>query len=229
MINNPNPQSPIPHSMLDGPHQPPRSGGKAKQLILLLHGWGADGANLIDLADAMNDAVPDAHFIAPNGPEVCEVNPYGFQWFSLQNRDPKVMLEGLKKSEKILNHYIDSTLDELELGDKDLALVGFSQGTMLALHTALRRPVPMGAVVGFSGALIAGDVLAKASVSKVPVSLIHGQYDDVVPYASLAQAANALTEFGINVETHTRPMLGHSIDMPGIEAAKDFLKKNLLG
>jgi phospholipase/carboxylesterase len=158
---------------------------------------------------------------------VCEVNPYGFQWFSLSNRDPKVMLDGIKRAEKILNQFIDTALDELSLGDKDLALVGFSQGTMLALHTGLRRPQPMGAVVGFSGALIGADTLAKASVSKPPVCLIHGQYDDVVPFASMGSAVNALNGFGLAVEAHVRPMLGHSIDLEGINAAKAFLKKNL--
>jgi len=212
---------------LSGPSSPPASGGRPKQLVLLLHGWGADGANLIDLGEVMGKVLPDALFIAPNGPEVCEVNPYGFQWFSLMNRDPAALLHGVRRAAEALNPFIDAQLKELGLDDSTLALVGFSQGTMLSLHAGLRRPKAMACVVGFSGALIGADTLRAEIVSKPDVSLIHGQMDDVVPYGSMAQAQGVMAAAGVNVETHTRPAIGHSIDMEGIQIAQRFLKGHL--
>lgn len=212
---------------LTGPIRKPRSGGKAKQLILLLHGWGADGPNLIDLADLFAETLPDAYFIAPNAPYPCEANPYGFQWFSLMDRQPQHLLAGVRGAAEILNHFIDEQLAALALDNSKLALVGFSQGTMTALHVALRRSPQIGAVVGFSGSLIGPDELAKEITARPPVCLIHGNMDDVVPYASMERAANALAQHGVKAETHTREYLGHSIDMEGIKAASAFLGKYL--
>lgn len=209
--------------VLSGPSAPPASGGSPRQLVILLHGWGADGANLIDLADVLGKGLPDAFFIAPNGPEVCEVNPYGFQWFSLMNREPSALLSGVRRAAAMLNPFIDAQLKALGLDDSKLALVGFSQGTMLALHVALRRPKPMAGLLGFSGALIGPETLPREIVSRPPVCLIHGQLDDVVPYGALAHAQAALSSAGLSVEAHTRPAIGHSIDMQGLEIAKKFL------
>ncbi len=220
-------QSPATSHQLSGPSRKPRSGGKAKQLVLLLHGWGADGPNLIDLADMFAAALPDAHFIAPNAPYPCEANPYGFQWFSLMDRQPQHMLSGVRGAADILNIFIDEQLASLSLDNSKLALVGFSQGTMTALHVGLRRSPQIGALVGFSGSLIGADELAKEITSRPPISLIHGDMDDVVPYAAMERATNALSQHGVKVETHTRPYLGHSIDMEGMKAAAEFLKKNL--
>ncbi len=205
----------------------PASGGKAKQLVIILHGWGADGYNLIDLADVFSRVLPDAHFIAPNAPFVCEVNPYGFQWFSLMDRQPQHMLAGARKAVEILNEFIDEQLAELGLNNSNLALVGFSQGTMTALHLALRRTPQMAAVVGFSGALVGADVLEKEITARPPICLIHGEMDDVVPYASLANATNALKANGLSVEAHSRPFLGHSIDLDGMAIAAEFLMGKL--
>lgn len=205
----------------------PASGNKAKQLVLILHGWGADGANLIDLADMFARALPDAHFIAPNAPFVCEVNPYGFQWFSLMDRHPQHMLNGARKAAELLNEFIDEQLNELGLNNSNFALVGFSQGTMTALHLALRRTPPIAALVGFSGALVGAEVLAKEITARPPICLIHGNADDVVPYASLAHATKNLQDHGCDVKSHTRPFVGHSIDMEGIAIAAEFLKENL--
>lgn len=212
---------------LSGPSRPPRSGKPARQLVVLLHGWGADGPNLIDLADVFAQAMPDAHFIAPNAPYVCEANPYGYQWFSLMDRQPQHMLEGARGASDILNRFLDEQLKALKLDNGKLALVGFSQGTMLALHAALRRAPKMACVVGFSGALLSPDMLAREIAARPPVCLIHGEADDVVPYASLARAVTGLKEHGVSVEDHTRPFIGHSIDMEGIRVAAEFLQKNL--
>ena len=207
----------------------PASGGKAKQLVIILHGWGADGANLIDLADIFARTLPDAHFIAPNAPFVCEANPYGFQWFSLMDRSPQNMLAGTHKSMDLLNVFIDEQLTNLGLDNSKLALVGFSQGTMLALHLAMRRTPQMAAVVGFSGALVAAVILPQEITARPPVCLIHGDADDVVPYASLAHATKNLRENGVSVAPHTRPFLGHSIDIEGITIAAEFLHTQFLG
>lgn len=209
---------------LTGPSLPATS-GTAKQLVVILHGWGADGANLIDIAELFAADLPDAHFIAPNAPEPCEANPYGFQWFSLMDRNPLHLFAGAERAAKVLNGFLDEQLAELGLTNDKLALVGFSQGTMLALHVALRRQPQIAGLVGFSGALIEGEASMKEIKSRPPVTLIHGEQDDVVPFASLARAQGALKAAGINVETYPRPMLGHSIDMPGIGIAKAALKK----
>ena len=203
----------------------PASGNKAKQLVIILHGWGADGYNLIDLAELFARTLPDAHFIAPNAPFVCEANPFGFQWFSLLDRQPQHMLAGANKAAILLNEFIDEQLAELSLDNSKLALVGFSQGTMTALHVALRRTPQIAAVVGFSGALVGAEILSKEITARPPICLIHGNMDEVVPYSSLAHATEALKEHGCDVEPHTRPFLGHSIDMEGMAIAAEFLQK----
>jgi phospholipase/carboxylesterase len=212
---------------LTGPQRTPRSGGKPKQLVVILHGWGADGPNLIDLADMFAPTLPDAQFIAPNAPFVCEVNPYGYQWFSLMDRQPQHMLDGARTAADILNAFIDEQLAALGLDNSKLALVGFSQGTMTALHVALRRTPAIAALVGFSGALIGADTLQAEITSRPPVCLIHGEADDVVPFASLKHATESLKSHGVSVESHPRPFLGHSIDMEGLQVAAAFLKKQL--
>ncbi|NBO19569.1 MAG: phospholipase [Proteobacteria bacterium] len=213
----------LPH--INGPARMPQSGAKPKQLVILLHGWGADGANLIDLAELYAQVLPDAIFVAPNAPYVCEVNPYGYQWFSLTDRQPQHMLDGVRNAAHILDHFIDHALHELELDNSKLALVGFSQGTMTALHVALRRTPQIACVVGYSGALIAPEALPAEIAARPPVCLIHGEADDVVPFAGMKAAASALEKHGVHVQTHARPFLGHSIDMDGITTASAFLQE----
>lgn len=224
MTNN---QQPTTNNVLSGPLRPPISGNKPKQLVVLLHGWGADGANLIDLADMFAQALPDAQFVAPNAPFVCEANPFGYQWFSLMDRQPQHMLAGAQQAADMLNGFIDAQLSALGLAGDKLAIVGFSQGTMLGLHLALRRTPQVACLVGFSGALVGASALAKDIVSRPPVCLIHGNADDVVPFASMAQAAEALAAHGVAVEAHARAFLGHSIDMEGMRLAAEFLQKNV--
>jgi phospholipase/carboxylesterase len=217
----------MPNPSLSGPIRKPRSGNAPKQLVVLLHGWGADGPNLIDLADMFAPSLPDAQFIAPNAPYVCEVNPYGYQWFSLTDRQPQHMLAGVRNAAAVLDQFLDAQLKALALDNSKLAMVGFSQGTMTALHVALRRIPAMAAVVGFSGALIGAEVLPAEIAARPPVCLIHGEADDVVPYASLKHATEALKQHGVPVESHSRPFIGHSIDMPGMKTAAEFLKAKL--
>jgi len=210
---------------ISGPVRKPRSGGAPKQLVVLLHGWGADGANLIDLANMFMPALPDAQFVAPNAPFPCEANPFGYQWFSLMDRQPQHMLDGVNSAADIVSHFIDHELHHLGLTNDKVILIGFSQGTMTALHVALHRTPQIAAVVGFSGSLIAADMIASSIQARPPICLIHGEADDVVPFAALKQATDALKKSGIAAESHARPALGHSIDMEGITLAAEFLKR----
>lgn len=212
-------------SSLSGPIYPPISGRAPENIVVLLHGYGADGENLIGLADYMSKDFPDTLFIAPNAPFKGEFG-MGYQWFSLSDRDPVKMLDGVSAAMPILDEFINEILAEYDLPEEKLALVGFSQGTMTALHTALRREIAIAGVVGFSGALIAPELLEEA-LCKPDVCLIHGTADDVVPFDAMNQAAAALKAAGFNVEAHARPNLPHSIDVEGIEIAIKFLKARL--
>lgn len=212
---------------LDGPEEPPASGAAAKQLVILLHGLGADGNDLIALAPHLAQNLPDAHFIAPDAPFPCDMAPYGRQWFSLQDRDPAVMLSGIRMAAPILDGFIDKQTERFGLDAGSVALVGFSQGTMMSLHVAPRRPEPLAAVVGFSGALLAGEALSEEARSKPPVLLIHGDADEVVPVQATPAAAGALQDAGFTVETLICPGVPHSIDPAGLRRAIDFLGKHV--
>lgn len=214
-------------SNITGASQKPRSGGAPKQLIVFLHGVGADGDDLISLSSEMNDALPDAQFVSPNAPFPCDMAPFGYQWFSLQSRSHDAMLSGVQQVAPILNQYLDEQLMLHNLTDDKMAIVGFSQGTMTALYTMPRRAKACAAVVGFSGAMIGGNMLAEEKLSAPPICLIHGQRDDVVPFEAMRAASDALREAGIDCETHARPNLAHGIDPEGLELAIAYLKKHL--
>lgn len=210
---------------LSGPRVEPASGGPAEQLIVLLHGLGADGQDLIGLAPHWAQLFPNAAFSAPNAPFPCDMAPYGYQWFSVQDRTPSVMLAGIQAAAPTLNAFIDSELKRVGLTEDRLALVGFSQGTMMSLYVAPRRPTAMAGILGFSGRLIAPDLLAEEAISKPPVMLIHGQADDMVPFESMAYAAAGLKAAGFDVETEARPGLGHGIDPAGLQRGGAFLTR----
>lgn len=214
---------------LTGPSHPPASGAAPRKLVILLHGVGADGQDLIGLAPPLSGVLPDAEFLAPDGPEPCDMAPFGRQWFSLQDRTPSRMLGGLQATAPILDAFIDEALAERGLTDADLALVGFSQGTMMALHVAPRRPRACAGVLGFSGALLGPELLPAEARSKPPVMLIHGDADPVVPFGALAAAGTALDGAGFTVEAETRPGLGHGIDPEGLTAGARFLVQCLAG
>ncbi len=211
-------------STLTGPERAPLE-GTAKRLIVFLHGLGADGNDLIGLAPFFAQAFPDAQFLAPNAPEPCDMAPYGYQWFSLREWTMESKLRGTQAAAPTLNAYLDAQLARFSLDDSALALVGFSQGTMMSLYTALRRSKPIAGIVGYSGALIGAELLADELKSKPPVCLIHGMADQVVPFAAMELAENALHAAGVAVEAHARPNLPHSIDEEGIEIAIRFLQK----
>lgn len=206
---------------------PPKKAPQAKSLVIMLHGLGADGRDLMALAPYLQEALPETAFLAPDAPFPCDMAPMGYQWFSLQDRSDHAMLEGVHKASGILNALIDSQLKEYDLPDEKCALLGFSQGTMLALHTALRRDKLLAGVLGFSGALIAAELLEDDLKSKPPVHLVHGMRDDIVPFSAHAPALNALKGFDVPVTTTTCPDLGHSIDEEGMRDGAAFLMKVL--
>jgi phospholipase/carboxylesterase len=214
---------------LSGPSVPPASGGPAKQLVILLHGVGADGDDLISLADYWGTLLPDAEFISPNAPDPCDMSPYGFQWFSLLDRSMPALTEGVKRVAPVIDAFIDSALAERGLTADKLALVGFSQGTMTSLYVALRRSDSVGAVLGYSGSLLAPELLATEIKSRPPVLLVHGDADQVVPPRSLPAAQSILQSVGVPVEVEVRPGLGHGIDQEGLTRGGFFLKRALLG
>jgi phospholipase/carboxylesterase len=214
---------------LSGPSRPPASGGTPKQLVVLLHGLGADGNDLIGLAPYWAPQLPDADFVSPNAPFPCDMAPYGYQWFSVQDRSPSAVLGGVRAAAPMLDAFIDEALAERGLDDSQLALVGFSQGTMMALYVGLRRARPVAGILGYSGRLLAPELLAAELRSRPPILLVHGTDDPLVPYASLAAAEGALRAAGVPVETLSCPGVGHSIDQNGLVRGGRFLKDVLTG
>jgi phospholipase/carboxylesterase len=212
---------------LDRVVHPPAGGGKPTALVVLLHGLGADGADLLGLAPAWCAMLPGVEFVAPDAPEPCDMAPVGYQWFSLQSRDPLTMMAGVTRAAPVLDAFLDEVLAERGLDESRLALVGFSQGTMMALHVGLRRARQPAAIVGYSGALLAGPELFLQVRARPPVLLVHGDADPIVPVSALDAAAIGLRAVGISVETERRPGLGHSIDEVGLERGAALLMRTL--
>jgi phospholipase/carboxylesterase len=212
---------------LSGPSHPPHSGGKAHHLVILLHGLGADGNDLIGLAPYWAPHLPNVEFVAPNAPFPCDMAPYGYQWMSARDPSPEARLAGARAAAGVLDAYIDEQLAQRGLTESDLALVGFSQGTMMSLFVGPRRERQLAGIVGFSGRLIAPELLAAEIRSRPPVLLIHGTADPLVPYTSMAEAEAALHGAGVPVETLTCPGIEHSIDAEGLQRGGQFLHRAL--
>lgn len=204
---------------LTGPSYGPASGNPPKQLVVLLHGRGADGNDLIGLAPMLAGDMPDALFLAPDAPDPCEGAPFGLQWFSLTDRSPENIAAGVRGVAPAIDAFLDHHLARHGLTDRDLALFGFSQGCMMALHVGLRRAGAPAAVLGYSGLLAAADSLADEITVRPPVLLVHGEADEIVPHAALAIAETALRDAGVTVEAVSRPGLGHGIDDDGVARA----------
>ena len=214
---------------LSGPSRPPLSGGKPRRLVILLHGLGADGNDLIGLQQYWGRLVPDAEFISPNAPFPCDMAPYGHQWFSVQDRTPAAVLAGVRAAAPSLDAYIDEELEKRGLDESEAALVGFSQGTMMSLYVGLRREKSLAGILGYSGRLIAADLLAGEIRSRPPVLLVHGTEDPMVPFESMAGAEVALQAAGVPDETLACVGIEHSIDPEGLERGGRFLREVLGG
>jgi phospholipase/carboxylesterase len=202
--------------------------GTARAIVVFVHGYGADGGDLLGLADPLAPHLPGVAFFAPNAPEHCTLNPMGFQWFPIPWLDgsPEDEAEaGLHRAAEDLNAYLDDLLASEGLPPSALALVGFSQGTMMSLQIAPRRAEPVAAVVGFSGRLLAPEKLAQEAISKPPVLLIHGDADDVVPVADLPKAADALVAAGFETYAYVSKGVGHGIAPDGLSLALGFLRE----
>jgi phospholipase/carboxylesterase len=210
---------------LSGPEVPPR--GKVERLVILLHGYGADGNDLIGLAGVWAPLLPHTQFAAPNAPSPCEQNPYGFQWFPIGRLDPQIMITGARTAAPLLDKYIDTQLAKHGIDESRLALVGFSQGTIMALHVGLRRTRQLAGIVGYSGALAGAEALSGEIKTRPPVLLIHGDADPVVPVYAMTMALNGLKAAGIAVETHVAAGIGHGIDEMGVELGGRFLQRVL--
>jgi phospholipase/carboxylesterase len=211
---------------LDGKFLPPRS-GKAQQMVMFLHGYGANGDDLLNIGEDWADALPDAVFLSPNAPDACEAYAGGYQWFSIRAIDEKAF-EREKLVETvtpILNAYIDEQLQKWGVPESKLAVAGFSQGAMMAMYTMPRRKTPCAAVIGYSGLLIDAGGLNAPGIVKMPVLAIHGDVDEIVPPKCLAGVQSGFAEAGFNVETIMRPGLGHGIDQFGLIRGVEFIEE----
>ena len=208
-------------STLDGPRLPPLR-PPASHLVVLCHGYGSDGNDLISLAPHWQPVLPGAAFVSPNAPERCAGAPMGYQWFPLSRIDPFESLKGAEAAAPKLGAFLDAELERLKLGGDKLALVGFSQGTMMTLYVGLRRDPPPAAIVGFSGMLVGAETMPRFE-KPPPVLLTHGDADTVVPAQALFMSANALAAAGVPVQWHLSHGLGHGIDSMGMTLAARFL------
>ncbi len=208
----------------------PATSGNPKSLVVFLHGYGADGADLLGLADALAPHLPDTAFVAPDAAERIPAAPFGLQWFAIPRFDgasEEVAEAGLHRSTDDLNDFLDQRLKHENLGPQVLVLIGFSQGAMLALHVAPRRTVKMAGVIAISGQLLMPEKLATQATSKPPVLVMHGDEDQVVDFTEMTAACNALFSAGFETYGHVMEGAGHGIAQDGLAKALAFLKKVL--
>lgn len=212
--------------MLEGPSLAPSA--TVESLVVLAHGYGSNGADLIGLAHRWRTLLPSTLFLAPNAPERSP-HPGGFQWFSIGSFSALERREGTYRAAPLLDNYLDAQLAHHKLPPRKLALVGFSQGTMLSLHVGLRHVPCLAGIVGYSGALAAPEALKEEIRERPPVLLLHGTDDPLIPVQAMHEASAALTANGVVVQTHLSPGLGHSISPQGLEEGGRFLRNRLVG
>lgn len=205
--------------------------GETRSVVVFLHGYGANGADLLGLADPLGEHLPDTMFVAPDAPESCAGAPFGFQWFPIpwiDGSSEEEAARGMQAAAEDLNAFLDAILVDEDLLPEQMALVGFSQGSMMALHVAPRREDPVAGVVAFSGRLLQPEVLPEETVSRMPVLLVHGDADEVVPVQSMPQAAQALQDAAFTeVFAHIMKGTGHGIAPDGLSVALAFMRDKL--
>ena len=214
----------MPIPTIDGPRQPATS-EVTKQLVIFVHGYGADGKDLIGLAPYFARHLPDAAFVAPNGPQRCDMSPMGFQWFAISQFDASSRLNGVLEAAPILNQFIDQELENHGLKDENILLVGFSQGTMMSLHVGLRRERQLAGILGYSGLLAGPELIGDEIKSKPPILLIHGDQDEMLPVQHLHDAVDALGGAGLKLEWHVSQGAGHTIAQDGLELGMEFVQR----
>lgn len=212
---------------LDGPRLAPLSGATPNALVILLHGYGSNGDDLISLARMIQPALPRAAFVAPNAPSQIPRMAAAHQWWPIETFSMAERAAGAAAAAPTLDAFITQELEAAGLPSDRALLVGFSQGTMMALHVGLRRAKPIAGIVGISGMLVAPELLEAELASRPPVLLIHGTQDDVVPFRSMELASTALTAAGVPVETHISPGVAHSVGPDGLAAATAFAVRAL--
>jgi phospholipase/carboxylesterase len=216
---------------LDGPRLAPKS-GPARQLVVFLHGYGADGNDLIEIGRAWQPLLPQAAFVSPHAPRPCGQAPMGREWFPLTFRNPTERWDGVNAAAPVLESFLDAELARHQLAPSALALVGFSQGTMMALHVGLRRTTAPAAIVGYSGMLaLKNDTDIEGYAPQIrarpPVLLLHGDADDLIPVQALIHATQALAALEVPVEWHISAGVGHGIDGEGLRHGGEFLARRL--
>lgn len=216
--------------MLKDYRLPPLTNSAPQRAVIFLHGLGDSGSGgLLSIGEVWQPHLPDCEFMCPDAPFPFDMGPSDFggrQWFSLQTYEQAAMLEGVKEATPYLDEYIDDIMESRDLTADQIALVGFSQGTMMALYATPRRAKAVSCIVGYSGHLIGGDSLALEKKSSPPVLLIHGKLDEVVPFAAMDAAAQSLTKNGISVATLACPTIGHTIDDIGVREGLRFIKSH---
>jgi len=205
--------------------------GDTRSAVVFLHGYGANGADLLGLADPLADHLPDTLFVAPDAPENCAGSPFGYQWFPIPWIDGSSEEEssrGMQQAVEDLNAFLDALMVDEDLLPEQVCLFGFSQGTMMSLHVAPRREDPVAGIVAFSGRLLEPELLVDEVQSRMPILLVHGDQDDVVPVQSLPQAAEALQNAGFSdVYAHVMKGTAHGIAPDGLSVALAFIRDQL--
>ena len=212
---------------LKGPMAAPASGGDPRSMAILLHGYGSNGDDLMGLVPYWRAALPNTVFMAPNAPEICPGAPGGYQWWSLADLGRESRAAGVRQAAPLVNAFIDMHRTAYDLPNNKVALVGFSQGTMMALQVGPRRPEAMAGIVVYSGMLADDEALQTELKSKPPLLLVHGDADQMVPFAALSQAETAFKQLGFEISAHASRGLGHSNDEAGLRVGADFLARAL--
>ena len=210
--------------IVNGSSRQPHSGHPARQIVLLLHGYRSNGADLISFAPQWQQILPDALFLAPNAPQPCGAGG-GYQWWPLTEFTPAALASGTAGAAGAIDAFIDRKLAQYGLSESSLAIVGFSQGTMMALHVGLRRQRQVAAIIGYSGMLTGAGDLQQHKITKPPVLLVHGALDQIVPISALHTAEADLRSAGIEVTAHISPALGHSVDPAGLQLGGEFIAR----